>query len=295
MAPFDILGTMATTQQLTSAGLRSVANTACTGSALDLGATVIGWTPRGGAEVLFLSRDARVGEGDEIHGGIPICAPWFGHGRDDVEVPRPHGLARWVPWRLVEERASQDATTLVWELAGPDTAHLPGAEDYPSDIWFRHEAEYADTLTLTLTVGSPSTAFVLDEALHAYFSVSGIKDVTIVGLEDTRYRDYTDGATWHGPESELHIPGHTDRIYDGAGTVSIRDASRALTLRSTGASNTVVWNPGPEGAQTLTGWAGDEWETMVCVEVGNIQHNAVTVPAGGSHTLTLEISSDLLP
>ena len=286
---------MATPEQLRHAGLHSVANEACTGSALDLGATVTGWKPRGGTEVLFLSRDALVGEGDEIHGGVPICAPWFGHGRDDVDVPRPHGLVRWTPWRLAEERTSDEATTLVWELTGEETTHLPGAHHYPSDIWFRYVARFAETLTLTLTIGSPSTTFVLDEALHTYFSVSGVHDAAIRGLEGARYRDYTAGATWRDSESALRITGHTDRIYDGAGPLVIRDATRSLTLRTSGASNTVVWNPGPEGADTLTGWAEDEWTSMICVEVGNVQHNAVTVPAGGSHTLTLEISSGSLP
>lgn len=282
---------MATPGQLTSAGQRTVSNAACTGSALDLGATVIGWRPRGQSEVLFLSRDALVGEGDEIHGGVPICAPWFGRGRDDVEVPRAHGLVRWVPWRLVEERTTENATTLVWELDGAETAHLPGADAYPSDIWFTYTATFGETLTLTLTIGSPTTTFVLDQALHAYFSVSGIQDVTILGLEEARFRDCADDGSWHDSSGTLTIPGHTDRIYDGAGELVLRDATRSVTLRSTGASNTIVWNPGPAGAQTLTGWAPNEWETMVCVEVGNVQHNAVTVPAGGSHTLGLEISS----
>ena len=283
---------MATPEQLTTAGSRQIANKACTGSALDLGATVTNWKPRGGSEVLFMSRDALVSEGDEIHGGVPICAPWFGHGRDDVDVPRPHGLVRWVPWRLAEERIAERATTLVWELDGPEVVHLPGAHDYPSDIWFRYAATFAETLTLTLTIGSPTTTFVLDEALHAYFSVSGINDVTINGLQDTRYRDYTAGAAWRDSVEALSIAGHTDRIYEGSGTLAIRDATRTLTLRTAGASNTIVWNPGPEGAQTLTGWAPDEWETMVCVEVGNVQHNAVTVPVGSSHSLTVEISSE---
>ena len=238
-----------------------------------------------------MSRDALVGEGDEIHGGVPICAPWFGKGLDDVDVPRPHGLVRWVPWRLTEERSTDGATTLIWELEGQETAHLPGADAYPSDIWFRYRATFAETLTLTLTIGSPTTTFVLDQALHAYFSVSAIHDVTIFGLEGARYRDYTAGATWHDSTRALNIDGHTDRIYDRADTLVIRDATRSLTLRSTGASNTIVWNPGPAGADTLTGWAANEWETMVCVEVGNVQRNAVTVTAGGSHSLTLEISS----
>ena len=90
--------------------------------------------------------------------------------------------------------------------------------------------------------------------------------------------------------AQLAIPGFTDRIYDAAGSVSIMDADKTVTLRSNAAS-TILWNPGPEGAHSLTGWAADEWRSMVCVEMGNVQHRAVTVEAGGSHTLTLEISS----
>ncbi len=283
---------MATHGELGSAGLRTISNDACDGAALDLGATVTAWQPTGAPDVLFLSRDARVGEGDEIHGGIPLCAPWFGKGRDDdALVPRPHGLVRWVPWRIVDETSTSNATTLVWELDGAAVADLPGASDYPADIWFRHEVTFGDTLELALTIGSPSTSFVLDEAFHTYFAVSDIRDVVIGGLADSRYRDYTDGAIWKDSADSLRIQGHTDRIYDRAGEVSITDADRVLTLRAQGAANTVVWNPGPEGAHNLQGWAGDEWSGMVCVEVGNVQNNAVTVPAGGSHTMSMQVTA----
>ena len=282
---------MAHQEQLIEAGLRNLSNPLCTGSALDLGATVTSWQPHGQPEVLFLSRNALVEEGDEIHGGIPLCAPWFGRGRDEVEVPRPHGLVRWVPWRLVDERTTEAGTGLGWQLSGSETAHLPGADAYPSDIQYHYEARFADTLTLSLTVGSPSSSFVLDEAFHTYFSISDIADVVIEGLDDTRYRD---GAGWHPATGELRTTGLIDRIYDTAADVSITDAHRVLSLRTSGGANTVVWNPGPEGAQSLTGWGTEEWHGMICVEVGNVQHNAVTVPAGGSHTLRLEISSQLL-
>lgn len=282
---------MATPEELVTAGLRTIMNSACRGAALDLGATVTSWQPRGQEDVLFLSRDALVGTGDQIHGGIPICAPWFGLGRDDVDVPHPHGLARWVPWRLIEEVTDDESTTLVWELGASEVSHLPGSENYPSDMWFRHEARFGDTLTLSLTIGSPTTSFVLDEAFHTYFAVSDIHDVVIDGLGGTRYRDCTDGGTWHESSASLRVLGHTDRIYELVGEVTITDADRMITLRTQGGANSVVWNPGPDGARSLTGWAADEWTAMVCVEVGNVQHNAVTVPAGGSHTLALEIES----
>lgn len=286
---------MATPSELASAGHRTITNACCDGAALDLGATVTQWKPRGQPETLFLSRRAKVSPGDEIHGGIPLCAPWFGQGREDARVPHPHGLVRWMPWRLVEERQEKDATTLVWELTAAETAAIPGHDKYPDDVLYRHEVRFADTLTLSLTVASPTTAFVLDEAFHTYFSISDIEDVVINGLEDTRVRDYTDGATWRRSRGPLEVRGHRDQIHDnkGFGDVTITDAHRVLTLR-TNAANTIVWNPGPDGANSLTGWAADEWTSMVCVEVGNVQHNAVTVPAGGSHTLVMEIVSEPL-
>lgn len=285
---------MATPEELRTAGLRTFENAACRGAALDLGATVTSWRPHGQPDALFLSRDALVSEGDEIHGGIPLCAPWFGRGRDDVDVPRPHGLVRWVPWRFISETSDPAGTTVVWELDATATAHLPGARDYPPDTTYRHEVRFGTTLQLSLMIGSPSTSFVLDQAFHTYFAVSDIGDVVIDGLGGRTFRDYTDGATWHDSAGPLRVPGHTDRIYDGTGQVTITDADRVLTLDTHGGSNTVVWNPGPDGAHSLQGWAGDEWTRMVCVEVGNVQHHAVTVPAGGSHTLSLEISSSLL-
>lgn len=239
-----------------------------------------------------MSRDALVAAGEEIHGGVPLCAPWFGRGRDDVEVARPHGLVRWVPWRLVDALQNDDgSTSMRWELSGTGTSFLPGAADYPPDIQYCYEVRFADTLTLSLTVGSPSSSFILDEAFHTYFSISHINDVIIEGLDDTRYRD---GDGWHPATGELRITGHTDRIYDTAADVTITDADRVLGLHTSGGANTVIWNPGPPGEQSLTGWDVEEWTDMVCVEVGNVQHNAVTVPAGGSHTLSLEISSQLL-
>ncbi|RMB58407.1 aldose epimerase family protein [Tessaracoccus antarcticus] len=281
---------MPTPDELATAGLRTTVNSTCRGAALDLGATVTSWQPRGQRDVLFVSREALVGIDDEVHGGIPICAPWFGRGRDDVDVPRPHGLVRWVPWRLVEDTTSDAATTLVWECSGDEVAHLPGADAYPSDIWFRHEAQFGETLHLSFTTGSPSTSFVLDEAFHCYFAVSHISDVVIDGLAGTRYRDYTDGAAWHDADDVLRIHGHTDRIYDAPGNVTITDDDRIIALTPGDAASTIVWNPGPDGARSLTGWAGEEWTQMVCVEVGNVQHRAVTVPAGGSHTLSLDVA-----
>ncbi|MCC2593524.1 hypothetical protein LKO27_08895 [Tessaracoccus sp. OS52] len=269
--------------------LRSISNVNCSAAALDLGATVTSWRPADGEEVLFVSSGSAPVPGLEFHGGIPVCAPWFGRGRDGVHVPRPHGLVRWVPWELVSRTDGRAGTRLVWELDGAAVAHLPGAGDYPSDIRFRHEVTFGAELVVRLTVGSPSTGFVLDEALHTYFAVEDVRNVRITELEDAPFRDHSvDPPLRRVAAGESVVPaGSIDRVYQWSGPVRIEEPSRTITVTSCDAASVVVWNPGPA---PLPGFGPDEWTRMVCVEVGNVQGDAVKVPAGGSHTLSMTVS-----
>lgn len=276
---------MATQAELVAAGLRTLKTQDGALSAVDLGATVLSWSPAGGDDVLFLSRDALVGVGDEIHGGIPLCAPWFGQGRDGATVAAPHGLVRWAPWRLVH----QSPSTLVWEVTSAELAHLPGAADYPGDLRYRAEVVMGQGLSLSLTVDSPSEEFVLDDALHCYFAVSDEAPVVIGGLEGEPYRDYDQGgAEQPGAAEPVRVDGPVNRVYQRAGQLTITDAHRTISLATNGAASTILWNPGPDAGRP--GLADDEWRRFVCVEVGNVQSGAVTVPAGGSHTLGLEVA-----
>ncbi|MDO5066170.1 MAG: hypothetical protein Q4D96_02670 [Propionibacteriaceae bacterium] len=277
---------MATDQELCDAGLRTVTNEHATGSALDLGATVLSWRPRGGKEVLFLSREALVGTGDEIHGGVPVCAPWFGSGRAEVQVPHGHGLVRWVPWRLVEQTPER----LVWELSHSDVAHLPGASDYPPDLRYRLAAQFTDHLAISLTVRSPTTAFILDQALHTYLRVDDVSLARIEGLEGVPFRDFATDGTVTVEQAPLRLGRHMDRVYHHAGAVTLVEGTRRTRITQQGGANVVVWNPGPK--LRFPGFAADEWRSMVCIEVGNVSEQAVHIPSGGSHTLELQIRVD---
>lgn len=278
---------MATPHDLAAAGLRAFSNPYCTGTAVDLGATVLSWRPTGGDEVLFLSRDAAVGVDEEVHGGIPICAPWFGRGRAGVDVPRPHGLVRWVPWQFVEQHTDATGTHVAWELDAADVADLPGAADYPSDLRYRHEVSLGAELELRFTVSSPTTSFVLDEAFHCYFSVPAA-DTRILGLDGATVRDHSVDPPRDASQSGAVVPdGPVDLVLRSSVPVTIATPRRDIVLTPSGASSVVVWNPGPE---VPADFAADEWPHMVCVEVGNVRDDAVTVPAGGSHTLGVRIS-----
>lgn len=275
---------MADENELDAAGLRTVHHEEASGAALDQGATVISWIPRGQQEVLFLSREALVGIGEETHGGIPVCAPWFGTGRESVTVPHSHGLVRWVPWRLVE----QGEQHLVWELEQREVAHLPGAAAYPSDLRYRVSARFGSSLEVALTVSSPTSEFILDEALHTYLRVSDVTRARIEGLEGVGFRDHAQDASPDVEHEPLRLGDHLDRIYDSAGPVTLVDGTRRVRVTQQGGANIVVWQPGPD--PRLEGFAPDEWRSMVCIEVGSVHEQAVVVPAGGSHTLRLQLT-----
>lgn len=260
-----------------------------TATAHDEGALVLRWRPTGSDDVLFVSRNARLGEGVEVHGGIPICAPWFGMGRPGVQVPRPHGLVRWVPWRLVSSQTQAGVTSLVWRLDGEHIAHLPGATNYPSDISFSYTARFGQELDIEFTVSSASS-FILDEALHCYFQVS-YPGAIVRGLDGFAMHDFVSG-TDSVVAGDLAPQGHIDAIIEGCSPIEIIDGERTIGLWPRGASSTVVWNPGASCAAELADFGDDEWHQMLCVEVGNVATSPVTVPAGGHHTLGLRICVD---
>ena len=176
----------------------------------EVGACVLSWQPDWCGEQLFLSEDALIEAGTRWHGGIPICAPWFGAGQGDWDVPHGHGLVSRVPWR-VESIAEGDAMALV---------------------------------RLTTSAASP-------------------------GVD----------------ENPITLGAHIDRVYDAAPPTVLAGGTREVRLEGDGADSVIVWNPSPGGSQV-----GDGWAEFACVEYGNVQSRAVTIPAGGSHTLTLTIS-----
>lgn len=253
---------------------RSIRNSNCSAEVMDRGATITSWHPEGAHEALFVTKDANPDA--EFHGGIPICAPWFGKGRDGVEVPRPHGLVRWVDWRFLGAKNLPGATQLTWELEQADVAHLPGGDDYPADLHYRYEVVCGARLDVALTITSPSEPTVVDQAFHNYFLVNNVAQSKVLGIE----------------KDPIEVKDHHDVIYPGAfddGGVEIVLPDRVISLSAEGARDAVVWNPGRDYAAELADFAADDWPRMLCVEVGNVGGHAVEIPAGGSHTMAMSI------
>ena len=239
------------------------------------GAQVTGWRPASSSDpVLWLSSQSRFEPGQAIRGGVPICFPWFSKHRTDRSAP-PHGFARTRDWTLELARHGADGTVVLeMELAGEATA-----PQWPHRFRARHRITIGPVLRLDLEVwNTGSDPFTFEEALHAYFDVSDIREVTVSGP---------------GPEP-LRFAGLTNRVYPGTrDDCVIRDPGRRrdIEIRKSGSDSTVVWNPWAERAREMSDMGDDEWIRMVCVEPSNVGADARTLGPGESHTMTVIIET----
>ena len=250
----------------------------------ELGGCVLSWRPAGHGEILFLSSAAELTPGAMWHGGIPVCAPWFGQGQGDWQVPHGHGLVARVPWHTEAVEQSADGATIVLTLKAADTAHLPGADRYPADLAYRLEITAgAAALSVALTIASPTQDVTVDVALHPYLRLDATR-ASLTGLEGVGFQDALRGWATGTAEEPLTFDQHRDLVFDAAPSVFLSDGSTTLRLTNRGATRTVAWNPGP-GSEGLP----QEWDQFVCVEYGNVREGAVTIPAGEEHTLAMTV------
>ena len=254
------------------------------------GAQVTGWTPADREPVIWMSRASTFSAEAPIRGGVPICFPWFSAHPTDQQAPA-HGFARLADWALVEATESDEGTRLAFRLTD--------SEDSRGSAWpHRFEATYrvsvGPALVLALEVTNrDSDALTFQEALHAYFAVRDIREVTITGLEEASYLDRLAGPEPVPAGAEpIRIGAETDRIYlDTTSPVTIVDPGyrRAITISKVGSRSTVVWNPWVDKARAMRDFGDDEWARMVCVETGNVGAAEVRLEPGSQHTMIATI------
>jgi glucose-6-phosphate 1-epimerase len=254
------------------------------------GATVTAWAPDGEQPVLWLSRASEFSAGAAIRGGVPICFPWFGAHAGDPAAPR-HGFARQADWALVEAADTADGTRLAFRLA--DSAGTRGSA-WPHRFEATYRVTVGQALVLALEVANlDEGAVTFEQALHSYFAVRDVREVTVTGLEEASYVDQLAGPEPLPPSGEpLRLAAETDRIYlDPSSPVTIQDpgARRAIAISGTGARATVVWNPWADKARALRDLADDEWPRMLCVETCNVRAARVRLGPGDRHTMTATV------
>lgn len=262
---------------------------AATAEAYDHGAHVTAWTPAGAQPVLWMSAASHLDDTEPIRGGVPICWPWFGPGRTKDMAPA-HGFARISPWTLTGIDDSGDALTATWTLTDAAAkGSLGGA------FAATYTASFGAELTLTLAIeNTGADDFSFEEALHTYLAVGDIRQVSVTGLDGAAYLDKAPaGGPDHQTQSgAVTFTSETDRVYDSSAPVTITDPvlGRTITVTTSGAADTVVWNPWVAKAAAMPDFGDDEWTSMVCVEGANALGHAVVLPPGGKHTMTYRLT-----
>ena len=255
------------------------------------GAHVTQFKKRDEPPLLFLSQCSRFVEGQPIRGGIPVIFPWFG-AREGLAQ---HGFARVKAWDLKEFVPAPDGSVSVRLRlpVGPEAAGFPAfTADYLITV------NQSLTLQLVITNQSRDAEFSFENCLHTYFEVADVTAISLGGLEGLSYLDKVAGFVEKTETSDaLRIASEVDRIYQNTtGTVQILDPrlGRKILVEKQGSASTVVWNPWIAKARQMSDFGDEEYERMICVESGNVASNSISLPPGGSSSLTVKLGSETL-
>ncbi|WP_017708786.1 D-hexose-6-phosphate mutarotase [Pseudomonas syringae] len=268
------------------------------------GAHILSYQVAGQPPLVWLNEEAAFKKGKAIRAGMPICWPWFGNlernpqsvqaMRDSSEPAKAHGEVRARDWQLLGIGADGDALLLEFVLPEAE-GHLPG---WPHNVALKLSIRLDHALNVSLVsynCGAEPVTF--SQALHTYFAVSDVRQVSVEGLDGLRYIETL--ANWEEREQtgDLTFTGETDRIYqDTPGVLSIVDPEwqRRIHIRSTGSKSAILWNPWIEKTGKFTDMAADGWQRMVCVETANVLDDVVTLAPDQMHVLGVSIWGEAL-
>jgi glucose-6-phosphate 1-epimerase len=245
------------------------------------GAHIIDWSPVSSNQtVLFLSPTALFESNVAIRGGSPICWPWFG----DKLYNKAHGFARISSFEVEEINHSKDFTKATLKFINEEKDYLKISLKVIFTLG-------TDLIISTTTQNNSPSDFEFTQALHTYFKISNIQNVVIKGLLNQTYHDKTDSSIGNFNNDELKITKETDLIVSNSPIITILDPqySRRIQIKSSGATNLVIWNPWIEKSKGFKDLPQDAFLNFICVESANISTNVALSP-GESHTSSQSIS-----
>ncbi len=267
------------------------------------GAQILSYQQGEQPPLIWLSPDAAYQRGQSVRGGVPVCWPWFGDLRRNPQAVQAHyhqeqapahGLVRALDWELLGIDEEDDTVTLRFAY---DTRTQP-LEGWPRDVGLTFVVRLADDLGMSLETHNRGTEpLTLSQALHSYFAVSDVRQVSVEGLQGCRYIDTLQDWQELRQQDDLRFSAETDRIYlDTAARLSIIDPGwgRRIHLDSRGSRSAVLWNPWIDKARRLSQFPADAWQNMLCIETANVLEDVVQLNAGERHRLELRLSSELI-
>jgi glucose-6-phosphate 1-epimerase len=227
------------------------------------GAVVGSWTQPTGDEVLYVRPDAVFDKSKPISGGVPHCFPQFG----PSDKMQQHGFARNLDWTIASTSADFQP-----DEKDPEVELVLTENDYTMAM-FPYKFKVAYTITLHgellktdfRVINTDDKPFDFTAALHTYFEVAGVDKAKVMGLKGLKYLDKSLDAKNPSEKTEdrdavTFGTALVDSVYLDSGNHVELDVGTgaAVSIDSTGWTDTVVWNP------HLTMKAC--YESFVCVE-----------------------------
>ncbi|MDJ0757097.1 MAG: D-hexose-6-phosphate mutarotase [Ardenticatenaceae bacterium] len=241
--------------------------------------------------LLWLSPQAVYQPGKAIRGGVPLVWPWFGPHPTDPSKPQ-HGLARVSTWEIKHIEPLRDgATEVVLTLGDSDASRTL----WPHRFSLKMSFVIGRTLHMSLTTTNLDVHTVtVGCALHTYFSISHVAQVSIQGLDGKRYLDQLDDMKIKNQEGALRINQEVDRIYlESGGVLSLFDQAWNRKIKLTTdpqvSNSTIVWNPWIDKAAKMADFDDEGYQHMVCIETANAADDVRSIEPGERHTLTVKI------
>lgn len=238
---------------------------------------------------LFAS-SVELGKGSKmLHGGIPLCFPWFAN-REGEKLS--HGFARNSIWDLVKTNINAEGEIEVTFQLPIDVLKENGSA--PVEVLYR--VIVGKKLQLELIVNNITTApFSYEECFHSYFFVGEINQVSVHGLKGLTYLDKNEDFKAKQEElDELPIVGETNSVYlNSTAPIEIHDRSlqRTIRIEKENSRSTVVWNPWSEKAREIVDFGPEDYLHMLCVESGNVKEFGIQLAPGETSLFRAQLSS----
>lgn len=268
------------------------------------GAQVVSYRRHGDQPLIWLNDQAIFKPGTPIRGGVPVCWPWFGNlsknpnavqaMRQAEDAAPAHGLVRAMNWVLEGIESDHSPLRVTFSLPQAN-GQLPG---WPHQAELRLAIELGDDLSIDLTTRNlGQQPITLSQALHTYFAVSDVRQVSVDEVASLEYIETLENWETRTQEGALEVAGETDRIYlDTPKRLAINDHEwkRRVLIDTHGSASAVIWNPWIERAAAFVDMANDGWQHMFCIETANVLGDVVTLAPGASHSLGYRLSTEAL-
>ena len=266
-----------------------------------MGAKVLSYVPAGGREVFFRPITEPEGCAEWVHGGMPICWPWFGFNRGKEKGI--HGYARTLLFSIKEHVQAAGGDSLTLTLT-PDSVKSVCPED-------RLSLEMTFTLTDRLriemrTQNCGQQPVKLTCGLHPYFSIGERDRTTVVGTDGLAYCDtlqndaqLSENGFNEVQKGNLALTKVFDQVFTlKCGAYAVLDPvfGRRIDVTCSGCRKLIVWNPGPPcDSETDPALGREGWRHLVCAEPGTTFGDvAYELFPGDRHALdvTIRISDE---